>query len=190
MKRTITKSIYLARQCSQLSDNDDMDTKTRAQNLDKWFAGQVRIPIFPLSTNQVLGGIVKRLPLDKSDSYGFIRGEDKEEFFFQRGDMKNPNDWPLLSNGTRVTFIIGVDPRGPRAIAVDLEDTNRQPGTITGLPPGQEYGFIRAVNGTEYFFHFKSILAPKDAKPQLGDRVKFALGANRQGPCAVDVTIE
>jgi cold shock CspA family protein len=104
--------------------------------------------------------------------------------------MKNPNDWPLLSIGTRVTFVTGMDRRGPSAIAVDLEDTSRQTGIIARIPPGQEFGFIRAVNGDEYYFHFKSVLSPEDAKPQLGDRVKFALGANRQGPCAVDVTIE
>ena len=188
MKEKIANAVQLARLCFQLPDNDDMDTKMRAQNLVKWFAGQVGISNTLLSTNQVFGGIVKSLPLNKS--YGFIRGEDGNEFFFHRNEMKNPNDWPLLTIGMKVTFMTGMDRRGPNAIAVDLEDTGRQIGTIARIPPGQEYGFICAVSGDEYYFHFKSILAPEDAKPQIGDKVRFTLGANTQGPCAVDVTIE
>ncbi len=188
MKEKIANAVQLARLCFQFPDNDDIDTKMRAQNLVKWFADQVEISVTLQSTNQVFSGIVKSLLFNKS--YGFIRGENEKEFFFHRSEMKNPNDWPLLSIGTRVTFMTGMDRRGSNAIAVDLEDSDRQPGTIIGLPSEQEYGFISAVNGIEYYFHFKSILAPEDAKPQIGDKVRFALGKNTQGCCAVDVTIE
>lgn len=133
MKEKIANAVQLARLCFQLPDNDDMDTKMRAQNLVKWFAGQVGIPNTLLSTNQVFGGIVKSLPLNKS--YGFIRGEDGNEFFFHRNEMKNPNDWPLLTIGMKVTFMTGMDRRGPNAIAVDIEDTSRQTGTIARIPP-------------------------------------------------------
>jgi cold shock CspA family protein len=104
--------------------------------------------------------------------------------------MKNPNDWLLLTIGTRVTFMTGGERRGPSAIAVDIEETYRQTGTIARIPPGQEYGFILTGSGIEYFFHFNSILAPEDSKPQIGDKVRFSLGENSQGPCAVDITIE
>jgi len=176
MKEKIANAIQLAKQCFQLPDNDDVDTKTRAQNLFKWFAGQVGVSITLSSTNQISGGIVKSLPVNKS--YGFIRGEDEKEFFFHRNEMKNPNDWPLLMIGMRVTYMTGMDRRGLNAITVDIEDTNRQSGIIVRLPPEQEYGFVRADNGIEYYFHFKTILAPDGVKPQIGDKVRFSLGEN------------
>lgn len=188
MKEKLANAVQLAKQCFQLPDNDDVDTKRRAQDLVKWFADRVGVPSTLMSTNRVCCGIVKKLPVNKS--FGFIRSEDGREFFFHRNEMKNPNDWPLLTEGTKVTFMPGMDRRGPNAVAVDIEGTSRETGIIARLPIGKDFGFILADSGIEYFFHYNSILVQDNTKPQIGDKIKFVLGSNSQGPCAVDVVIE
>ena len=188
MKEKIANAVQLARLCFQYAGNDETDTKMNAQALVKWFAGQVGIHNTLLSADQVFGGIVKSVPFGKS--YGFIQGEDGNEFFFHRSDLKNPNHWPLLTIGMKVTFLAGIDQRGPNAISVSLDATDRRIGTIVRIPTGQNYGFIRGDSGDEYYFNFRSLLVPEGTVPQIGNCVRFAIGTNKEGPCAINVTLE
>ena len=189
MREKIANAVQLARYCSQLSDiDDDTDSKARGQKLFEWFAGVVGISATLMNTGQVQIGSIKLLPVDKS--FGFIQCKDGKEFFFHRNEMKNITDWPLLTIGMEVTFKTGLDRRGPSAIEIAIKDKILQTGVIARIRPDLEFGFIRASSGIEYFFHFNDIIGPESVKPQIGNKVRYAIGENSRGPCAIDVTIE
>ena len=79
---------------------------------------------------------------------------------------------------------------GSNGLVLDVEDQEYEHGTIVRIPQGQDYGFIGTDNGNEYFFHFNSIRAPQNTVPRIGDKAKFVIGTNRQGPCAIEVIIK
>jgi cold shock CspA family protein len=60
-------------------------------------------------------------------------------------------------------------------------------GTIKALRAN--YGFIRADDGAEYFFHDEDLVGAKDIELAVGDRVSFEVvdPAPAKGPRARDV---
>lgn len=62
-------------------------------------------------------------------------------------------------------------------------------GIIDYLPKGQRYGFILGDNSPRLFFHESESKIPW-AEIQNGIRVKFKIGENRNGPCAIQVARE
>jgi len=188
MKEKIANAAQLAQKCFQLSQIHDKDTKNNARRLFKWFAAEVNLQIALQTTNQIFIGSIIQLPVSKS--YGFIETKDGERYFFHRNEIKDINEWPFMKIGTKVTFIKGMDRRGPSAVAVDILDCEAQTGEIVRIPYKQEYGFIRALDGKEYFFNFKSVISPKGAKPEIDNKVSFTFGENSSGICAVNVNIE
>lgn len=62
-------------------------------------------------------------------------------------------------------------------------------GTIKTVKADSGYGFIKAGDGKEYFFHM-SALSSKEEFQQLreGQRVSFELGESPKGPRAEHVT--
>jgi LuxR family transcriptional regulator, glucitol operon activator len=61
-------------------------------------------------------------------------------------------------------------------------------GIIKIIPPAVSYGFIADDSGKEWFFH-RNHLVKKEAWDSLisGQRVKFKIGRNAQGECAVRI---
>ncbi len=54
----------------------------------------------------------------------------------------------------------------------------------------QSFGFILGEDGKEYFFHFRAIRTPLEpGEVILGKPVRFELGANATGVCAINVQI-
>jgi cold shock CspA family protein len=52
------------------------------------------------------------------------------------------------------------------------------------------YGFIRAFQSHDWFFHRRFLANPAEWWTlRRGDRVTFVVGRNNRGPCAVDVTL-
>ena len=67
-------------------------------------------------------------------------------------------------------------------------DANEHRGIIKSLRAGTSFGFITDAEGIDWFFH-RSHLAKKQDWNSLreGQRVRFKLGYNPQGKCAVNV---
>ena len=63
-------------------------------------------------------GFVKRLVKDRN--YGFIRGDNRMEYFFHREDFED--QWELLGEGDQVTFDDVVSQKGPRAANVRFKN--------------------------------------------------------------------
>ena len=63
-------------------------------------------------------------------------------------------------------------------------------GQIDNLPPGVKYGFIEDQDEDKWFFHYNSLLNKNDwSKLRRGAEVKFVVGENYQGRCAVSVSL-
>ena len=58
----------------------------------------------------VATGTIKKLVPDRG--FGFITADDGKDYFFHRDGV---DDFDALRGGEKVTFDIGVSPRGPRA---------------------------------------------------------------------------
>jgi cold shock CspA family protein len=71
-------------------------------------------------------GIVRNIVIEKY--YGFILGENGQEYFFHKDDLND--DWDKMSSDHRtsknklaVTFEPAATPKGPRARNVELTQT-------------------------------------------------------------------
>jgi cold shock protein len=62
-------------------------------------------------------GQIKKLVSDRG--FGFITGDDGQEYFFHRSGMSGNFD--ALRGGEKVTFEIERSPKGPRAARVEVE---------------------------------------------------------------------
>ena len=63
-------------------------------------------------------------------------------------------------------------------------------GWIDNLPPGARYGFIKDPNENRWFFHYNGLVNKNDSsKLRRGLEVKFVVGENDQGRCAVSVSL-
>ena len=51
------------------------------------------------------------------------------------------------------------------------------------------FGFIRAENGLDYFFHFSSLLIDGYKTTAAGDQVTFEVGEGKKGPVAQGIMI-
>lgn len=58
-------------------------------------------------------GSIKRLVRERG--FGFIAGDDGQEYFFHRSGMDSSLDFDSLNGGERVTFDIERSDKGPRA---------------------------------------------------------------------------
>ena len=73
----------------------------------------------------------------------------------------------------------------------NFSPTNVMPdmlGRIVRVNSLRELGFINCIDGKEYFFYFDYVLSARD-RIKEGSPVRFTLGSNRNGPCAMRVTI-
>jgi CspA family cold shock protein len=61
----------------------------------------------------VQNGTIKKLVSDRG--FGFISGEDGQEYFFHRSGMAAGGGFDDLRGGENVTFEIERSPKGPRA---------------------------------------------------------------------------
>jgi CspA family cold shock protein len=62
-------------------------------------------------------------------------------------------------------------------------------GTVKSVRSESGYGYITTEDGTEYYFHRAGVKGPLQFDNLFGgERVKFEIEANREGPRAVDVT--
>ncbi len=64
-------------------------------------------------------GKIKRIISDRG--FGFIAGEDGQEYFFHRSGLDRNIVFDDLQRDTRVTFDIESSDRGPRATRVRIE---------------------------------------------------------------------
>jgi cold shock protein len=58
-------------------------------------------------------GQIKKLVRDRG--FGFITGDDGQEYFFHRGGLDTSLDFDALAGNERVTFEVERSDRGPRA---------------------------------------------------------------------------
>ena len=49
------------------------------------------------------------------------------------------------------------------------------------------YGFIRATDNHDYFFHIKDVLDINEPDMEAGIEVVFVLGSNAKGPKAIEI---
>jgi CspA family cold shock protein len=62
-------------------------------------------------------------------------------------------------------------------------------GTVKAIHSESGYGYIAAEDGKEYYFHRTGVKAPLQFDNLFGgERVKFEIEANAEGPRAVQVT--
>ena len=50
------------------------------------------------------------------------------------------------------------------------------------------YGFIRTVDGVDYFFHISDLLNIAEGDLQVGIEVSFTLGMDRRGQKAINIS--
>jgi CspA family cold shock protein len=63
----------------------------------------------------VTNGTIKKLVPERG--FGFIKGDDGEEYFFHRNEIEN---FDSLSGDEKVTFQVESGPKGPRAGKVQV----------------------------------------------------------------------
>lgn len=61
-------------------------------------------------------GNIKKVASDRG--FGFIAGDDGNEYFFHRSAVEGPQGFDSLTGGEQVSFEIESSPRGPRASRV------------------------------------------------------------------------
>lgn len=61
-------------------------------------------------------GTIKKVIAERG--FGFISGENREEYFFHRDGLAATLDFDRLVGGERVEFELEASPRGPRAVNV------------------------------------------------------------------------
>jgi len=188
MKEKIANAVNLSNQCYQIAKENQSELKTKIEDLFNWFANEVEIPITIEDANKIYTGVVSYLPVNRS--FGFITGSDEQKIFFHRNEIRNYDDWSHLKVGSRVTYLKGMDRRGPNAIAVERSEKDIHSGIIIRIPDEKKYGFIRTNDDKDYFFHFNSIISEKNLSPEVGDKVSFRFGSNEKGICAIEVVLE
>jgi cold shock CspA family protein len=62
-------------------------------------------------------------------------------------------------------------------------------GTIVRFDPAGEFGFLRASDGHEIYFHRNSVLDGKFSELAVGSRVTFADEIGEKGPQATTVRL-
>ena len=68
----------------------------------------------------LLKGSILRLIMDKG--FGFIKGDDGQEYFFHRSAMKGGVEFESLQMNDKVSFFPSKGPKGSRAEQVSLEE--------------------------------------------------------------------
>jgi CspA family cold shock protein len=66
-----------------------------------------------LEAKQMVTGSIKRLVRERG--FGFIVGDDGQEYFFHRGGLDNTLEFDALNGGERVTFDVERSEKGLRA---------------------------------------------------------------------------
>jgi cold shock CspA family protein/ribosome-associated translation inhibitor RaiA len=61
-------------------------------------------------------------------------------------------------------------------------------GTVIGIDPSGEFGFLKTADGQEIYFHRNSVLNDEFSRLHVGSRVTFAEEAGEQGTQATTVT--
>ena len=79
---------------------------------------------------------------------------------------------------------------GGRSSAGALESEEEFFGTIKTMVPKENFGFITDISGVDWFFH-RNMLSEGKHWDSLkgGEKVKFKLGFNKSGKCALDVHV-
>ncbi len=67
-------------------------------------------------------------------------------------------------------------------------DENKLTGTVKFYKADSGYGFVKAEDGNEYFFHFSS-LVDQSYQPSQDDAVQFELVEGRKGMEAANVAV-
>jgi Tfp pilus assembly protein PilF/predicted transcriptional regulator len=110
----------------------------------------------------------------------------------KEGDAKDLCDWLQDFDDTHSHASQGVErPANPLKPAVgDEGEELTLTGDIEKLIDGQPYGFIRSRAGRRLFFHRNSLAQFRDwSAMSVGTPVKFELGSNARGTCAINVVI-
>lgn len=129
MKETMVKAKDLIMQCVNTAQNKSV--WSRADKLADWYCDRFERDsdsrTFKEKTSDVsqenrLQGAVRKLLFRKS--YGFIRTKEEDDYFFHRDEMVNGRDWFNISQGDKVSFLVGTGPKGRTcATKVILEDS-------------------------------------------------------------------
>ena len=78
------------------------------------WVGPIRVHI--LRRAIVAAGTIKKAVVDRG--FGFIKGEDGQEYFFHRSSVDPSMNFEGLAGGESVTFEVEQSDKGPRAVKV------------------------------------------------------------------------
>jgi LuxR family transcriptional regulator, glucitol operon activator len=194
MRFKLDKSILTARSC--LRQVEETPKSAEALELLQWLSRMcsTRDTDVELHVGQSLSGVIKVLPLQ--EKFGFIQPDAGPALYFSKAYLKDQSTWPRLFVGERVRFVVGENQGGMCAMdvtAAPREVLSRKPGRNSGevvrVRQDMGFGFLRADDGPEYFFHRSAIVPLGDwfvMNPR--DRVTFDVATDTEGrPKAVAV---
>jgi LuxR family glucitol operon transcriptional activator len=137
------------------------------------------------SDGHMLGTIARIAP---SFSFGFIRSDDGQEFFFHRSELKTPGQhMSRLSPGIVVRFLPGRNDKGLVALSVEepldvfLEDAARAgrriEGRIAVRNRGSTYAFVHFTGSGDVLVRSEDFRYPSVwDRVEIGDKVSFVVG--------------
>ncbi len=123
-------------------------------------------------------GILKSYSNEKE--YGFIKGNDNNDYFFHIKSLKNRQDISSLCTGVTLSFDQKVTPKGYSAINIVVDNKisigYSIPDTVYTSKSGEVKGW-EIVETSKWVIHGSSRLSPDDAKNMMLIRAN-KIGAN------------
>jgi LuxR family transcriptional regulator, glucitol operon activator len=143
-----------------------------------------------LADGEVYTGYIDRLV--SQGKYGFIKTPHANDIFFHQSELPLGTTFGTLKIGQEVRFVARFDESQGRMLAKDIAVISGRsaadaPATLFGTVKqygynGQNFGFIAADDGQEYFFHRKNIRDQREVVRFRDDvSVCFLLGNNEKG---------
>jgi cold shock CspA family protein len=125
-----------------------------------------------------LNGILKSYSKEKE--YGFIKGEDNNDYFFHITSFKNTQDRDKLCTGITLSFDQKVTPKGYSAINIIIDNKIQigyiTPDTVYTSKNGEVKGW-EIVETSKWVIYGSSRYSPDDAKDLMLHRANN-IGAN------------
>ena len=179
----ITKALDHLSQAIEHSDFDDRTVRQLGRVIKDGVVAMGNEGDFATAASFIgrIEKIVKRLPrqmVDIKDSEYIARALQERQDLVDRVTA-------VTSVGRSIRYVGSVKPDS-KSKALGTSGS----GWIDYLPSGVRYGFIREQDGNRLFFHYDSLKSKDDrTKLSLGAEVRFTVGKNNQGVCAVAVTL-
>lgn len=136
----------------------------------------------------------KVLSFDREKLIGFIQVAGQPDVFFRSEDVM---DGSHLHRNDVISFVLVTNPRGPRAVQIELVEAAPKPipkqtrpkeiGIVKWYNAEKHYGFITLPDGKDIYVHESDLRGTPDLKPK--QKVEFEVGDSPKGPKAIRVRI-